>query len=215
MGTRSNTLEPVKRSNEAWIRDLTRHDSPEQHQAFDELSRLLLKTACGFLTSSGLESFAQDCTQEALEIIFRDLQHFRGDSRLTTWAIGIVLNKCREKLRKQKRETLIDFTLAYQGEALSLLEVLEDPKAPDLELSAARRQLVAVVGNIINQELTPRQRTVWVNVALLDQDTQAVAQQLGTNRNNVYKILHDARRKIKKELEGRGYARDDVGQLLG
>lgn len=214
MGTRSNTLEPVKRSNEAWIRDLTHHDSPEQRQAFGELSRLLFRVARRSLTSAGLESLAQDCTQEALVIIFRDLQRFRGDSRFTTWAIGIVLNKCREELRKQKRETLIDFTLAYQGETLSPLEVLEDPEAPDLELSAARRQLVAVVSEIINQKLTPRQRTVWVNIALLDQNTRDVAQQLGTNRNNVYKILHDARRKIKKELEGRGYARDDVGQLL-
>jgi RNA polymerase sigma-70 factor (ECF subfamily) len=39
----------------------------------------------------------------------------------------------------------------------------------------------------------------------------AVVQHLGTNRNAVYKMLHDARRKIKSSLQARGF---EVGEML-
>lgn len=214
MSTKSKAPESTKRNNEAWIRDLSHRDSPEQHQAFDELSRLLFKVARRFLTSAGMETLAEECVQEALLIIFRDLEHFQGNSRFTTWAIGIVLHKCREALRERRHESLTDFTLMYEGEELPLLEALETPKASDPELSTARQELVAVVDDIINQELTLRQRTAWVNVKLLDQSTQDVAQQLNTNRNNVYKIVHDARENLKKGLKRNGYTLTDVRRLM-
>jgi RNA polymerase sigma-70 factor, ECF subfamily len=38
-----------------------------------------------------------------------------------------------------------------------------------------------------------------------------VVQQLGTNRNAIYKMLHDARRKLKSSLQARGF---EVSELL-
>jgi hypothetical protein len=38
-----------------------------------------------------------------------------------------------------------------------------------------------------------------------------VVQQLNTNRNAIYKSLHDARRKLKSGLQARGF---EVGEML-
>jgi len=38
-----------------------------------------------------------------------------------------------------------------------------------------------------------------------------VVRHLGTNRNAIYKMLHDARRKLKIGLQARGF---DVGEML-
>jgi RNA polymerase sigma-70 factor (ECF subfamily) len=38
-----------------------------------------------------------------------------------------------------------------------------------------------------------------------------VVQQLGTNRNAIYKMLHNARRKLKSSLQARGF---EVEELL-
>ena len=37
-----------------------------------------------------------------------------------------------------------------------------------------------------------------------------IADQLGSNRNAIYKLTHDARKKLKKSLEEAGYTAEDV-----
>ena len=205
---------PPHRSNEDWVRDLTHHGSPQQRQAFEELARLLYRVAWHLLARTGMQELAEDCVQEALMTVLTNLPRFHGESRFTTWAIGILHRKCWEITRKHRRETATDFNLPYGGETLPLLEALEDLETPDPELTAARRELVQVVEEIIRQRLTLRQRIALVNIALLDHGVQDVAAKLNTSRNNVYKILHDARKRLRKELENRGYAWEDVQRLL-
>jgi RNA polymerase sigma-70 factor (ECF subfamily) len=206
--------ELAERSNQDWIRDLTSDGSLEQRQAFEDLSRHLFRVAWAYLTRQEMTSLAEDCVQEALFIIFRDPRRFRGDSRFTTFATGIVLNKCREELRKRRRETPTDFGLMYEGEEVSLLDVLEDLESCAPELLTERQELVETMNETVNQALTVKQRTVLVSIDILGRNVNDVAEQLGTNRNNVYKILHDARKKLKRELESKGYSQKDVGRLL-
>lgn len=39
---------------------------------------------------------------------------------------------------------------------------------------------------------------------------EAVARRLGTNRNALYKLLHDARKKLKRRMENEGFSSRDV-----
>jgi DNA-directed RNA polymerase specialized sigma24 family protein len=39
---------------------------------------------------------------------------------------------------------------------------------------------------------------------------EIVAEELNTNRNNVYKLVHDARRKLRQMLEAREWTADDI-----
>ena len=54
-------------------------------------------------------------------------------------------------------------------------------------------------------ELTPRQREVFVAIALNDVSIDVLALQLGSNRNALYKNLFDARRKLRAGLAAAGH----------
>ena len=50
-------------------------------------------------------------------------------------------------------------------------------------------------------QFDPRQREGFVAVALTDVEIDAVAERLQSTRGAVYKVLHDARRKLRLRLE--------------
>lgn len=50
----------------------------------------------------GNEEDAKDMTQEALIKVFRNLKSFRMDSSFSTWLYRIVMNTCKDHLRKNK-----------------------------------------------------------------------------------------------------------------
>jgi RNA polymerase sigma-70 factor, ECF subfamily len=57
----------------------------------------------------------------------------------------------------------------------------------------------------VNSELTPRQREVFVAIVLNDVPLDALVVKLGSNRNAIYKMMFDARRKLRAALAANGY----------
>ena len=62
-----------------------------------------------------------------------------------------------------------------------------------------------VVADVINEELSERQRAALVALMVEGVPMDVVADRLGTNRNALYKLLHDARKRLRSRLEDRGY----------
>lgn len=50
----------------------------------------------------GNEEDAKDAAQEALIKVFKNLHAFKGDSAFSTWLYRIVMNTCKDLLRKRK-----------------------------------------------------------------------------------------------------------------
>lgn len=47
---------------------------------------------------------AADLTQEAFVRLYRSLRQYNGESRFTTWLYRMVINLCRDELRRRKRQ---------------------------------------------------------------------------------------------------------------
>jgi RNA polymerase sigma-70 factor (ECF subfamily) len=62
----------------------------------------------------------------------------------------------------------------------------------------------------VRQALTEKQRTALMAVALRGMPLEEVARRMGTERNTLYKLLHDARLKLKKQLEKEGLSPAEV-----
>jgi RNA polymerase sigma-70 factor (ECF subfamily) len=100
---------------------------------------------------------------------------------------------------------------------VSLNELVSDTGLPsqviDREASPAarfdRQSLLAVMEQIIQQDLTAKQKTALL-AELKGMPQQEIARQLGSNRNAVYKLTHDARKKLKAGLEAAGYTAADI-----
>ena len=79
-----------------------------------------------------------------------------------------------------------------------------------IELAARQHEIWDLVRYAIDHDLTPRQREVLTAVAFDDVPMDVVTERFHTNRNAIYKMLHDARAKLKKTLDERGFGVDEI-----
>ena len=62
--------------------------------------------------------------------------------------------------------------------------------------------------------MTERQRTALTAYVIDGVNIETIAEKMGTNRNALYKLIHDARVKLKKYLEEQGLSLDYVLDLF-
>src|ERR671922_239038 len=74
----------------------------------------------------------------------------------------------------------------------------------ELDESVEQSELLDTLQKAISDVLTPHQRRVLVALALNGVPIDVLAERLNTNRNALYKTLHDARRKLRGHLEELG-----------
>jgi RNA polymerase sigma-70 factor (ECF subfamily) len=209
------------RTNEEWLADL--RDEERQDEALADLREYLMAAVYLYmdrhredltdLDRRELEHLAEDFAQEALLQVQEKIDTFRGDSKFTTWAYPIVIHIAAAELRLHRWRTLSMEKLVSEDE-VPLFYFLSDQTSPDPETVAARNQLLDLIQDIIDQELTERQRSALVNVHFRGVPIAEVARALDTTPNNVYKLVHDARKKLKRGLERRFYSQADVLAIL-
>lgn len=209
------------RTNQEWLHDLNASGAT-QEAAIADLRDLLLRAALYFF-SRNLSDFennnrdeilqrAEDCAQDALIAVMTHLPEFRGDSKFTTWAYKFAINMALMAARRERWKGVSLDQLASSGEENffeSTLQDKSDGSAP--ESSVMQEEVRQIVQDIIRHELTDKQRYVLSLVIFNQVPLDEVVRHLGSNRNAVYKTLHDARRKIKSSLQARGF---EVGETL-
>lgn len=193
-----------------------------QNAAIVDLRDLLLRAALYFF-SRNLGDFeknneaeilqrAEDCAQDALIAVMKHLSDFRGDSKFTTWAYKFAINTALMAARQERWKGVSLDQLASSGEENffeSTLQDKSDGAAP--EESAMQGEARRIIRDVIKYDLTDKQRRVLFLIVFNQVPLDEVVRYVGTNRNAVYKTLHDARRKIKSSLQARGF---EVGEML-
>ena len=172
-----------------------------QRAALHELHRRRgLLTA---LRGPEFDDVAQQCADDAMMKILARLDDFRGLSRFTTWAYKFVIFEVSGTVARH----------AWRRHPPSAEELvwdqLPDRLAPKPGEQAERREQLAAFSRAIAEDLTPRQREVFVAIALNDVPIDVVALQLDSNRNAIYKNLFDARRRLRASLATAGYPLGD------
>lgn len=209
------------RDNEAWLRDLAA-PAPQRAAAIADLRRYLLRvvlvyllhrrTELARLSFEDVRQLAEDWAQLATLKVLDEMGGFRGDSRFTTWAYRIAINVASADLRRRRwTERSLDEPLpggSGEDEDRLIAEPRETGPGPEDLLN--RSAAWDVIRLAVAEDLTERQRQVLTRVVLDGQPPEAVAAALGTNRNNVYKLLHDARSGLRRAIERRGWRPDDV-----
>jgi RNA polymerase sigma-70 factor (ECF subfamily) len=161
-----------------------------------------------------VDQFAEDCAQNALIAILDRLRDFRGDSRFTTWAYKFAINMALVAARREAWKSVsLDALLQRPSHTTWRLEA--DAPAGDPERTARRAEAWKVVQEVIDTELSERQRQALQAIVVEEVPLDELVRHWGTTRNAVYKLLHDARWKLKTRLEARGFTPRDVLGLFG
>ena len=195
-----------ERTNEQWLNDL-RGANPDKALAdlYDLLVRGLRAALKGY--GGGVEANVEDFAQEALIKITSNLDSFRGESRFTTWALKIAMNVALTELKRRRwRDVSLQDLFARREAAAS---GPEDTQLTPEQL-ALQNTVVQELRRVIDEELTDRQREAVVAVILEGMPISEVAKRMGTNQNALYKLLHDARRKLKRRMEATGLSPKEV-----
>jgi RNA polymerase sigma-70 factor (ECF subfamily) len=91
---------------------------------------------------------------------------------------------------------------------------LTSTSQPQPESYTERQDVINLVDEAINRVLTERQRAALIAHAIDGVPIEEIARKMGTNRNALYKLIHDARLKLKKHLEDQGVTMDDLADLF-
>jgi len=185
-----------------WIPFLTSRDARNREIASNALRILLTKHMQATLRRTGLrQGCVEDVVQESCLRILLRLGTFRGESRFVTWAIGVASMTATEFVRKRY------WSIQRPGQVFEDYDTeLRCPcngSESDTLCHVDRQEISALLYEAIRNGLTERQR-----FALLSEmdglSISNIALRLNTNRGAVYKLMHDARKRLKTELEGRG-----------
>ena len=189
-----------------WL-DRLRANGRDRDAAIGELREILLRAArfevrrrCATLPQirgGDQEDLAQQSAGDAMVAILSKLDDFRGESQFTTWAYKFALYEAAVKIRK----------LSWQGRELPLdaddwPQVPDPGPAPQGEVEV--NELLAAIREEIETSLTRRQRVVLVALALNEVPIDVLADRLETTRGALYKVLHDARKRLRAALVKRG-----------
>ena len=190
-----------------WL-DRLRVGSPRREEAVSGLRDILLRVAAhemarrrrqlGAIAGPEVDDLVQQAANDALINILSKLDDFRGLSRFTTWACKFVIFEVSTKVARHawRRHPPNPEQLSFDD--------LYDRSVPLPSEPIERREQLQLLAEAI-QQLSERQRTVFVAIALNDVPIDVLALELDSNRNAIYKNLFDARRSLRDTLTAAGY----------
>ena len=196
-----------------WV-DGLRAEGVERARALERLHELLLRAAYAEahrrrhlypeIGGAELDDLCSQAAGDAVLAVTSKLDGYRGASRFTTWAYAFAIFEVSVKLRRHAwhrgRIPTADDDATWDRFAEGTHTA--QSRVESAELLRALRRAVA-------EELTPRQREVFVAVALNEVQIDVVAGQLRSSRGAVYKVLHDARAKLRRRLEREGHLEEE------
>ena len=197
----------IDRENRRWLHDLAAA-GPVREAACRELYPLLLRVAksearrrAPLLKLNGpeLEDIAHQAAADALIAVGERLDKFRGEARFTTWASKFVIFDVATKMNRHYWHR---HEVPYEQEDWSKIALRFD-LGPDDE--AQVREFADAISSAVEENLSERQRTVFVATVLNGMPMDVLADELGSTHNTLYKVIFDARKKLRAALVAGGY----------
>ena len=194
----------MNRTDDEWVDELSRA-TPDG--ALADLRALLLPGLRMALASYRVtENDVEDFVQDGLLKILDNLASYRGEARFTTWAQKVVVRVALSELRRRRwRDVSLDDLISQHEVTAYTPAALRDTR-PDPAQVTMMQMMLATVQRLIHEELTELQRTALLAVMHGGMPLQEVAVRLGTNRNALYKLLHDGRQRLKQRMINEGLA---------
>ena len=201
------------RTNEDWLSDLR---GENQDQAIGDLTRVLKRGLIYALSSriqTDLEAQVDDFVQDAVLRILDKMDTFRGESKFTTWAQKVAVRVAFTEMRRQRWKdiSIEDLMPEDSGDFTPL--ALSDP-SPDPEQRTSQTLMLEMVDEMLKTDLTERQRTALMAIMHGGMPLEEVARRMDTNRNALYKLLHDARKQMRSRLVEKGLTPQEVLEVF-
>ena len=192
-----------------WV-DRLNSTGGSREDAIKELRGILLRGLTATVRNRyGNKIQAEDVVQDALMKILDKVDSFEGRSKFTTWAMTIAVRIAISEMRRKhfqdvSMDSLLRDNMQFEPAASS------EPSPGNEEEKTA---LLGKLRSLIDSNLTSKQREAMHSL-LNGMPVEVFAEKTGSNRNAVYKLIHDARVKLRQGFEQAGYKAEDVSSVF-
>jgi RNA polymerase sigma-70 factor, ECF subfamily len=198
----------ARRNDDDWTSDLASEDVALRDDAVRDLRDMLFRGLSKSLSKDRRvdDAFLDDIVQESSMKILEKLRDFEGRSKFRTWVVTIAIRTAVSKMRKRdwQNVSLHSVTADAQFDPQIAIDTSETS-----DQTSSRIKVLSKLKELIDSELTERQWTA-ITAELGGMPLPQLAEKLGSNTNSIYKLLHDARKKLRRGLEASGFTIEDV-----
>ncbi|MBX9787814.1 MAG: sigma-70 family RNA polymerase sigma factor [Pirellulales bacterium] len=197
------------RDNHDWVRDLGGNGSEREAALSDLRTQLLDRLRRAWAGNPCADdALLEDAVQNSLIQILSKLGSYLGRARFMTWATTIAVHAVVTEMRRRRwSDVTLESAIGPNGSQYAPTDLSLSPA-----VQSARGEVLGLLNSLIRDELTERQRIVLL-AELQGMPLEEIARRLGTNRNAIYKLAHDARRSLKAKLKAKGYVADEIADL--
>lgn len=154
-----------------------------------------IHTAYAFL---GNMEDARDAAQEAFVKAYQALGSFKGSSRFSTWLVRIVINQCKDALRKKKSRGLFGLFPGKDEEEDPVQKI--ESKMPDSQKQLMDREIGEAVHEAM-EKLPFQQKSVFALRYIEGMSLEEIAEAMNLSTGAVKAHLWQAGQKMKKSLQ--------------
>lgn len=186
-----------------WVERL--RDESRRSEAIAELTQLLVRgLGSAIVQRYGNSVSAEDIAQDSILKILDSLDQFRGESQFVSWAMTIATRVGVSELRRKR----------YQDVSLDSLTQDGLPIEPSWNHDSFERRIDQDIirlriSDLIETKLTQRQQ-VCMRALLAGVPIEVIAEKMSSNRNAIYKLIHDGRARLRDGFAERGITADQV-----
>ena len=185
-------------------------DGDIRDQALEELRAILVRGLTATCRNRyGNKVQPEDVVQEALIKILDKVDTFEGRSKFTTWAMTIAVRIAISEMRRKHFQDVSINNLVGDGMQFEPASRQVDSTDDD----EVKSNLLLKLNELIESSLTDKQREA-MHALLHGMPVEVFAEKTGSNRNAVYKLVHDARVKLRQGFEKAGYMAEDVNAVF-
>jgi RNA polymerase sigma-70 factor (ECF subfamily) len=153
-----------------------------------------------FNTSLGLlqhTNDAEDIAQEVFIQVYRSVNDFKAEAKLSTWIYKITVTKCLDHLRSKKRKKRFGFVSSLFGADNKPVYEPEEFNHPGVQLD--RKEDAALLFKLVEQ-LPENQRTAFILNKVEELSYREIAGILNTSEPAVDSLLQRAKQNLRKKI---------------
>jgi RNA polymerase sigma-70 factor (ECF subfamily) len=177
------------------IQGLRNNEEPAFKYLVDTYQDRVFNTAIGIVQNA---EDAEDVAQEVFIQVFRAIQSFKGESKLSTWIYRIATTRALDHLRSKKSKKRFGFLQRMFGDSNEPLHEVPDFNHPGIAMDRkenANRLFRAIA------QLPENQKTAFTLHKLEDLSYQEISDVMQTSVAAVESLMHRAKQNLRKLLE--------------
>ena len=156
---------------------------------------MIVNTCYGFVKN---HTDAEDVAQEVFIEVYRSINKFREDAKLSTWLYRIAVNKSIDFLRKKKRKSWLGSIQSVFGSEEKAM-VVEDKYRPNPQQTLEQNERKVVLQNAI-EKLAENQKTAFILHKYEGLSYKEIAKIMDVSLSSVESLMHRAKKNLKKLL---------------